>query len=51
VTKEQTMTPMRVRMIDDMRLAGLADRTQEVYLQAVDGLAKYYRRSPDHLTT
>ncbi|HEX8799331.1 MAG TPA: site-specific integrase [Candidatus Acidoferrum sp.] len=43
------MTPMRIRMIEDMELAGLADRTQEVYVQAVAGLAKHYRRSPEHL--
>jgi site-specific recombinase XerD len=36
-------------MIEDMRLAGLADRTQQAYVQAVAGLAKHYRRSPDHL--
>ena len=44
------MTPMRIRMIEDMRLAGLADRTQEAYVQAVAGLAKHYRRPPEHLT-
>ena len=31
------MTPMRARMIEDMKLAGLAARTQEVYIQAVCG--------------
>jgi hypothetical protein len=46
----QTMTPLRVRMIEDMKLAGLAAKTQEVYLQAVSALAKHYRRSPDQLT-
>jgi hypothetical protein len=45
--KEQMMTPLRARMIEDMKLAGLAERTQEVYLQAVRGLAKRYDRSPD----
>jgi len=48
--KEQTMTPLRARMIEDMKLAGLAERAQEVYLQAVRGLAKRYDRSPDQLT-
>ena len=46
-TKEQTMTPLRGRMIEDMKLAGLAVKTQEVYQQAVRGLAKHYRRPPD----
>ena len=43
------MTPMRARMIEDMKLAGLAARTQEVYIQAVCGLAKYYKKSPELL--
>src|SRR5260370_32419055 len=49
-TKEQTMTPLRARMIEDMKLGGLADKTQEVYQQAVRGLAKHYRRPPDQLS-
>jgi Phage integrase, N-terminal SAM-like domain len=44
------MTPLRARMMEDMKLAGLAAKTQEVYLQAVSALAKHYRRSPDRLT-
>lgn len=43
------MTPMRARMIEDMKLAGLAARTQKVYIQAVCGLAKYYKKSPELL--
>jgi Phage integrase, N-terminal SAM-like domain len=49
-TKEQMMTPLRIRMIEDMKLAGLAAKTQEVYLQAVSALARHYRKSPDLLT-
>src|SRR5258708_2554724 len=44
------MTPLRARMIEDMKLAGLADKTQEDYQQAVRGLAKHYRRPPDQLS-
>jgi hypothetical protein len=44
------MTPLRARMIEDMKLAGLADKTQEVYQQAVRGLTKHYRRPPDQLS-
>ena len=43
------MTPLRQRMIDDMRLAGFAERTRDVYIQAVRRLAAYYMRSPDLL--
>jgi hypothetical protein len=51
MTKEQTMTPLRTRMIEDMKLAGLAAKTQEVYIQAVSSLVKHYdNRSPELLT-
>src|SRR6266550_3538928 len=44
------MTPLRQRMIDDMRLAGFAERTRDVYIQAVRRLATHYMRSPDVLS-
>ena len=44
------MTPLRLRMIEDMTLAGLAAGTQAVYIQAVRRLAAHYRRSPDQLS-
>jgi len=44
------MTPLRWKMIDDMRAAGLAAETQTVYLRAVAALAAYYRRAPDQLS-
>ena len=43
------MSPLRARMIEDMKLAGLAPTTQEIYLQAVRSLAKHYKRSPELL--
>jgi hypothetical protein len=36
-------------MIDDMILAGLAEGTRKVYVQAVRRLAAHYHRSPDLL--
>jgi len=44
------MTPLRKRMIENMELHGLADRTQESYVSAVVHLARYYNRSPDQLS-
>jgi len=44
------MTPLRQRMIDDMQLAGFAERTRDVYIQAVRRLAAHYLRSPDLLS-
>jgi Phage integrase, N-terminal SAM-like domain len=43
------MSPQRVRMIEDMILAGLARGTQKLYVQAVRQLAAHYRRPPDQL--
>lgn len=39
------------RMQEDMRLRGLAARTQEAYLGAVTSLGKYLGRAPDALAT
>ena len=44
------MTPLRLQMIEDMKSAGLAPRTQAIYIDAVRRLAGHYRRSPDRLT-
>ena len=38
-------------MIEDMKLAGHADRTQRIYIQAVRALSKYHdNRPPDRLS-
>ena len=44
------MSPLRMRMIEDMKLAGLSPGTQATYIDAVGKLAAYYRRSPDQLS-
>jgi integrase/recombinase XerD len=44
------MTPLRQRMLENMQLRGLAARTQESYLAAVQQLAVHFARSPDLLT-
>ena len=43
------MTPLRQRMLDALVLRGMADRTQEAYVDAVARLARHYDRSPDRL--
>ncbi|ALP52843.1 integrase [Candidatus Tenderia electrophaga] len=45
------MTPLRQKMIDAMLVRGFAVRTQRSYLDAVIQLVKYYRCSPEQLTT
>jgi integrase/recombinase XerD len=44
------VTQLRDRMIEDMKLHGLAPRTQEAYVSAVRQLAKYWRKSPDRIS-
>ena len=45
------MTQLRQAMIDAMLVRGFAVNTHESYLRAVEGLAKYYHRSPEQLNT
>ena len=43
------MTRLRRRMIQDMRLRGLSEATQQTYVDAVRSLARHFDRSPEHL--
>ena len=43
------MTELRQRMVNDMILRGMAQKTRTAYTQAVAGLAKFYRRAPDQI--
>ena len=44
------MTPLHHRMIEDLQLRGMSERTQEAYVRAVRQLADYYHKSPDLIT-
>ena len=44
------MTKLRKRMIEDMKLNGLSQRTQECYLNAVSKIAKYYMKAPNAIS-
>jgi len=44
------MTSLRHRFLQDLQLAGLAERTCEAYVRAVRQLAEHYRQSPDSLS-
>lgn len=44
------MTRLRQRMIEDMQLRGLSERTRETYLRTVRQLAEYYGKSPDQIS-
>ena len=45
-----TVTPLRQRMLDDMRMRNLAPKTQSAYIRAVRSLTRYLRRPPDTAT-
>jgi integrase/recombinase XerD len=43
-------TPLRQRMIEDMQLRGLSEKTREAYVRGVRQLAEHYHKSPDHIS-
>ena len=44
------MTPLRQRMIADLQLRGLSERTQEMSVRAVRQLAEHDPKSPARIT-
>jgi len=46
----RAITPLRQRMLDDMRMRKLCDKTQTGYIRAVRQLAAFLERSPDTAT-
>jgi integrase/recombinase XerD len=44
------MTPLRQKMMEDMQLRGLSERTQSTYVLMVNQLAQYFGKSPDQLS-
>ena len=44
-------TPLRHRMLDDMRMRKFAQHTQDGYIRAVRKRAAFVGRSPDTATT
>ena len=47
IPSTQGITPLRQRMIDDMRMRKLGPKTQTAYIRAVRKFAGYLGRSPD----
>jgi integrase/recombinase XerD len=43
------MSPLRQRMLEDLRLRGLAPHTAQLYLRAVAEFARHFGQSPDQL--
>ena len=49
-TTNQTVSPLRQRMIEDMRMRKLMPKTREAYIRAVCKFAKFLGRYPDTAT-
>ena len=45
------MTPLRQKLIRQMDLKNLSPHTRRSYLNAVNGLARHYRKSPETITS
>ena len=43
------MTPLRLRMIENMEIRNLAPLTQKAYVEQVSRFARHFGRSPEHL--
>ena len=41
MTEERT-TPLRERMIDDMRIRGMGDKAQQAHIRAIKDIAKVF---------
>jgi integrase/recombinase XerD len=43
------MTPLRQRMLEDLRVRNYAERTRGIYILQVARFAKHYGKSPEQL--
>src|SRR5829696_1898188 len=50
MAQAQSVTPLRRRMLDDMRLRNMAAGTRQIYVRSVANFSAYHGRSPDELT-
>ena len=50
MTSTKSISPLRQRMLDDLRMRKLSPKTQSAYLRAVRNFTKYLGRSPDTAT-
>src|ERR1700732_1884237 len=46
-SQSKAVSPLRQRMIEDMRMRKLSPKTQSAYIRSVRQFARYLRRSPD----
>lgn len=46
----ERVTPLRQRMIEDMRIRGMGDKAQKSHIRAIKDFAAFLGRSPDTAT-
>ena len=47
---EERVTPLRQRMIEDMRIRGMGDKAQKSHIRAIKDFAAFLGRPPDTAT-
>lgn len=50
ILQSQPISPLRQRMLEDMALRKMSDKTQSAYIRVVRAFARYLRRVPDTAT-
>jgi hypothetical protein len=50
MAQTQPITPLRQRMLDDMKLRNMAAGTRRSYVRSVADFSAFHGRSPDELT-
>jgi site-specific recombinase XerD len=48
--KEKRTTPLRARMIEDMRIRGMGEKAQQAHIRAIKDFAAFLGRTPDTAT-
>ncbi len=48
--KEEKTSPLRERMIEDMRIRGMGEKAQKAHIRAIKDFAGFLKRSPDTAT-
>ncbi|MEY8843156.1 site-specific integrase, partial [Cribrihabitans sp. XS_ASV171] len=47
---EERISPLRARMIEDMRIRGMGEKSQKVHIRAIKDFARFLGHSPDTAT-
>jgi integrase/recombinase XerD len=48
--KKEKTTPLRERMIEDMRIRGMGHKAQQAHIRAIKDFAGFLKRPPDTAT-